>query len=163
MRSPIFPVVAPSAPGNNPNMWSKLLFSFTMKTTCSIVEGSPERAGTAAGRALRAASRALPGAAPASRRRVFSAAAVPSQSARVRWQPSDAMPLAGVRVWIVDDNDTNRKILRYLTKSWGMIPTEAASGHAALALLRASRQSPFDVAIVDEASTRTAITEVTSD
>src|ERR1043166_1274276 len=47
-----------------------------MKTTCSIVEGSPERAGIAAGAALRDAARATSGPAPANRSRLFSATAV---------------------------------------------------------------------------------------
>src|SRR5256885_13335453 len=55
----------------------------------------------------------------------------------------DALPilsLHGRSVLVVDDNDTNRKILRYLTKSWGMTPTEAAGGHEALELLRLPNQ-----------------------
>jgi signal transduction histidine kinase/CheY-like chemotaxis protein len=56
--------------------------------------------------------------------------------------------LRGKKVLIVDDNETNRKILRYLSASWGMIPTEAASGPEALNLLRAD-ETAFDVAILD--------------
>lgn len=56
--------------------------------------------------------------------------------------------LSGRRVLIVDDNHTNRKILRYLTNSWGMIPSEAASGPEALNLLHVD-QNAFDVAIFD--------------
>jgi two-component system, sensor histidine kinase and response regulator len=56
--------------------------------------------------------------------------------------------LSGKRVLIVDDNETNRKILRYLTNSWGMVPSEAASGPEALHLLQVD-QSGFDVAILD--------------
>jgi CheY-like chemotaxis protein len=51
-------------------------------------------------------------------------------------------------VLIVDDNETNRKILRYLTTSWGMLPSEAASGPAALNLLRADGAA-FAVAVLD--------------
>ena len=60
-----------------------------------------------------------------------------------RAQPS----LVGKRVLIVDDNTTNRKILRILTQKWGMIPIEAASGEAALALLE--DEDAFDVAVLD--------------
>jgi PAS domain S-box-containing protein len=59
--------------------------------------------------------------------------------------------LAAARVLIVDDNATNRSILRHQTNSWGMIPTEAESGERALALLRAGAAAgqPYDVAILD--------------
>ena len=71
--------------------------------------------------------------------------------------PSEATPdpplyrlqpyLEGRRVLIVDDNATNRHILRILTEKWGMAPVEAASGKAALALL--DEEAPFDVAVLD--------------
>jgi signal transduction histidine kinase/CheY-like chemotaxis protein len=54
----------------------------------------------------------------------------------------------GIRILVVDDNETNRKILRYLTISWGMLPTEAENGSAALVLLTAD-PLPFDVVILD--------------
>ncbi len=59
--------------------------------------------------------------------------------------------LRDLRVLVVDDNATNRKILVHQTASWGMNPVEAESGAAALELLRASIQSsePFDVALLD--------------
>ncbi|MGI8509569.1 MAG: response regulator [Gemmatimonadaceae bacterium] len=59
--------------------------------------------------------------------------------------------LEGVRVLIVDDNETNRRILMHQTSSWGMIPSETDSGLSALDALRAAAQSglPFDVALVD--------------
>ena len=59
--------------------------------------------------------------------------------------------LKGSRVLIVDDNETNRKILRYQTESWGMIASEAESGAAALKILgEANREgNPFDLAILD--------------
>ena len=41
--------------------------------------------------------------------------------------------LSGIHVLIVDDNATNRWILSEQTKSWGMIPKEAAGGREALA------------------------------
>jgi signal transduction histidine kinase/DNA-binding response OmpR family regulator len=74
------------------------------------------------------------------------AAAPHTQSVRVNVgakQPA----LEGLRALIVDDNATNRRILVAQTRSWGMLPTEAESGQAALHLLAAG--SLFDVALLD--------------
>jgi PAS domain S-box-containing protein len=62
-----------------------------------------------------------------------------------------ARNLSGARVLIVDDNFTNRGILRHQTSSWGMIPTEVESGARALELLRAAvtRGEPYDIALLD--------------
>ena len=59
--------------------------------------------------------------------------------------------LSGVRVLIVDDNGTNRRILKHQTESWGMISTEAESGRKALELLGAAvaAKTPYDVAVLD--------------
>jgi PAS domain S-box-containing protein len=59
--------------------------------------------------------------------------------------------LEGLRVLIVDDNETNRKIFVYQTTSWGMLATGAASGIEALSILKAAAEQgePFDVAILD--------------
>jgi len=59
--------------------------------------------------------------------------------------------LAGLRVLIVDDNMTNRKILSHQLGSRGMRHVEAESGKSALALLRSAAQSgeAFDLAILD--------------
>jgi len=42
------------------------------------------------------------------------------------------LPLAGIRVWIVDDNDTNRRILRRRAESWGMVVRDTALPSEAL-------------------------------
>ena len=55
--------------------------------------------------------------------------------------------LGGKRVLIVDDNPTNREILRRQTESWGMVPHEAASPTKALEYVRGG--DPFDLAILD--------------
>jgi PAS domain S-box-containing protein len=58
--------------------------------------------------------------------------------------------LEGVRVLIVDDNATNRRIFLHQTASWGMIAAEADSGKQALEMLReASHDKPFKIAILD--------------
>ena len=56
-----------------------------------------------------------------------------------------------LRVLIVDDNATNRKILSHQLGSWGMIHQEADSGFHALELLRsaAAEGVPYDLAVLD--------------
>ena len=51
------------------------------------------------------------------------------------------------RLLIVDDNETNRKILVRQTIAWGMIPVAVAGGEEALACV--VRGDQFDVAILD--------------
>jgi len=55
--------------------------------------------------------------------------------------------LADRRVLIVDDNDTNRRILSLQTQAWGMAPRDTASPAQALEWIRLGE--PFDVAILD--------------
>ena len=59
--------------------------------------------------------------------------------------------LTGVRVLVVDDNQTNRRILEVMLKSWKMQPTLADSGPAALEEMRraASNGLPFDLVLTD--------------
>jgi PAS domain S-box-containing protein len=60
----------------------------------------------------------------------------------------EAIPqLEGKRVLIVDDNATNREILRRQTESWGMVPLDSGSPTEALAWVTGGE--PFDVAILD--------------
>ena len=60
--------------------------------------------------------------------------------------------LQGVRVLVVDDNQTCRKVLTEQCASWGMQVSQAASGHAALALLhsKANLDEDFDVVLLDQ-------------
>ncbi len=44
--------------------------------------------------------------------------------------------LSGVKVLIVDDNATNRLIVREMTSSWGLVPVEAVDGKEALAAMK---------------------------
>ena len=59
--------------------------------------------------------------------------------------------LRNVRVLLVDDNATNRKILHYQVSAWGMRDSVASSGPAALTLLRkgAASEDPYTVVILD--------------
>ncbi len=60
----------------------------------------------------------------------------------------EAQPdLSGRRVLIVDDSDTNRRILTLQTRSWGMLPQDTAFPAEALAWIR--QGGPFDVVILD--------------
>jgi CheY-like chemotaxis protein len=55
--------------------------------------------------------------------------------------------LQGKRLLIVDDNPTNRRILRLQTQKWGMTPLDTGSPRHALRWLEAGEQ--FDLAILD--------------
>ncbi|MBI5490271.1 MAG: response regulator [Deltaproteobacteria bacterium] len=59
--------------------------------------------------------------------------------------------LEGLPVLVVDDNDTNRRILNEMLISWSMVPTLCDGGRAALIeLLRAtSAGTPYRLALVD--------------
>ncbi|HET6972719.1 MAG TPA: response regulator, partial [Pyrinomonadaceae bacterium] len=65
--------------------------------------------------------------------------------------PLDLNVLSGLRVLIVDDNRTNRKILSHQLDSRGVKHAEAESGKRALALLRSAVQTgeAYDLAILD--------------
>ena len=60
-------------------------------------------------------------------------------------------PIHNLRVLVVDDNETNRRILEEVLWNWGAKPTTAVDGPAALAFLRQASAAgrPFDVAIID--------------
>ena len=59
--------------------------------------------------------------------------------------------LYGLRVLVVDDNGTNRQILRHQLTVWKMLPSSAASGQEALRMLRtaATEALPYDLALLD--------------
>ncbi len=73
--------------------------------------------------------------------------AVPAENGRVERQPNERTPLAGVRVWIVDDNDTNRRILHRQLEDWGMRVYDTAFPREALQW--AQRGDACDLAILD--------------
>ncbi|HMD86589.1 MAG TPA: response regulator [Terriglobia bacterium] len=59
--------------------------------------------------------------------------------------------LHDLSVLIVDDNETNRRLLEETLKRWGAVPTPAASGQAALEALGAADAAgkPFSVILLD--------------
>jgi PAS domain S-box-containing protein len=59
--------------------------------------------------------------------------------------------LDGLRVLVVDDNATSRRILEEMLASWHMRPTVAADAHTAVSILQtaAGAGAPFDVMISD--------------
>ncbi len=59
--------------------------------------------------------------------------------------------LSGQRALVVDDNATNRRILRQQLNSWGVEAVEATNGHEALELAVAAGRNAtvFDLAIID--------------
>ena len=69
-------------------------------------------------------------------------------SSRLQNKLSD---LTNLKVLIVDDNPTNRKILMHQTESWGMKAKEAGDGFEALKKLTEAENTdaPFDLAILD--------------
>jgi CheY-like chemotaxis protein/nitrogen-specific signal transduction histidine kinase/HPt (histidine-containing phosphotransfer) domain-containing protein len=58
---------------------------------------------------------------------------------------------AGVRVLVVDDNETNRLVLEHQLTAWGMEPETAADAESALSRLQtaAAAGSPFELAVLD--------------
>ncbi len=59
--------------------------------------------------------------------------------------------LRGVRVLVVDDNATNRRIVEEIVLGWGMEPTLVDGGEPALTAIRAARDAkrPFDLVLLD--------------
>ena len=72
----------------------------------------------------------------------FSAPAVPRE-----YLQGEQPRISGKRLLIVDDNETNRRILTLQTRSWGMIPEAVAGGREGLELLE--KGIPFDLVILD--------------
>lgn len=65
--------------------------------------------------------------------------------------PVPVVDLSGLRALIVDDNSTNRFILRHILREEGAEVHEAASGHEGLAILEQSRANhqAFDLLLLD--------------
>ena len=72
-------------------------------------------------------------------------------SASVPALPKVFSELAGLKVLIVEDNETNGDILYTHASSWGMTADVVRDGNQALALLQSStaNQQPYDMALID--------------
>jgi signal transduction histidine kinase/DNA-binding response OmpR family regulator len=73
-----------------------------------------------------------------------------------RTEPAKTPPtrptiIRGTKVLVVDDNDTNRRILEEVLKSWAMVPVCASGAHQALGLLHQANKSgePFRLVLTD--------------
>jgi two-component system, sensor histidine kinase and response regulator len=66
-------------------------------------------------------------------------------------EPLQDWTLEGTRVLVVDDNDTNRKILQQQLEGWRMRVAAAANGAEALRLMHqaAADRQPYDLGILD--------------
>ena len=73
------------------------------------------------------------------------------QPANSKPQISQPTSLAGLRVCVVDDNDTNRFLLHHYSDAWGMFSVDAESGFQALTVLKdMHRQGELcDLALLD--------------
>jgi PAS domain S-box-containing protein len=69
----------------------------------------------------------------------------------IHYVPMNSDVLKGIRVLIVDDNETNREILRLQFKAWGLISMEAEDGPGALKVLYDSLELglKFQIAVLD--------------
>ena len=66
--------------------------------------------------------------------------------------PAEAVKLTGMRVLVVDDNQTNLFVLSEYLRFWDCVPVEAKSGHEALSILRdvvSGKVPPFKLILMD--------------
>jgi signal transduction histidine kinase/CheY-like chemotaxis protein/HPt (histidine-containing phosphotransfer) domain-containing protein len=73
---------------------------------------------------------------------------------RVVWEREQTSPqvdLQSLRVLVVDDNETNRALIRHQLSAWSMAHEDSADGIDALARLRnaVEEDRPFNVALID--------------
>ncbi|MBI3819434.1 MAG: response regulator [Planctomycetes bacterium] len=68
---------------------------------------------------------------------------IPAEDSR---EPGD---LSGMRILIIDDNHTNRRILREHLRAWNCYTDESTSGADGIEKLRSSARSPYQVVLLD--------------
>jgi two-component system sensor histidine kinase/response regulator len=75
----------------------------------------------------------------------------PAPEGMAKPEPVDISRLAGLPVLIVDDNETNRRILTEMCRNWGMRPTAVSGAAAALDCVRqaAKQNSGFELVLTD--------------
>jgi len=81
----------------------------------------------------------------------FTAKLRPTHGPVARSEPLPIHGLEGLRVLVVDDNATNRRILQELLSVWGMQPTSVDGGAAALVELKkaAAEGEPYPLVLLD--------------
>ena len=77
----------------------------------------------------------------------FTIKTMTSQASTRTYTPCNAAGLEGKKVLFVDDNSTNRSILKKQLEQWKLVPTVAISGEEALNIL--ARVADFDLVITD--------------
>ncbi len=65
------------------------------------------------------------------------------------WRAKAPVSLQNLPVLIVDDNDTNRRIVEHYVREWGMRPESVSSGAEALALVAARGAGSFRMGLLD--------------
>ncbi|PTY08519.1 hypothetical protein DB347_02755 [Opitutaceae bacterium EW11] len=73
----------------------------------------------------------------------------PDRPSRAPLGPAET--LGGMRVLVVDDNETNRRIIEHYLNAWNMSTVPVPDGPSALKVLRESGEGgkPFDIAVLD--------------
>ena len=71
--------------------------------------------------------------------------------APIKLSPAHVGELWGLRVLVVDDNTTNRRILKEVLCSWHMNPSLAASAQEAFSLMQRAKEEgrPFPLVLTD--------------
>jgi two-component system, sensor histidine kinase and response regulator len=81
----------------------------------------------------------------------FTARFRPGRRPAARPEPAEPERVRGLRVLVVDDNGTNRRILQEMLTNWGMRPVAVEGGRAALDALEQARKAeePFALVLLD--------------
>jgi signal transduction histidine kinase/response regulator of citrate/malate metabolism len=79
------------------------------------------------------------------------AVSFPKQSITESFNAAEQASLQGLRALIVDDNETNRKVLHHRLDRWGVVNVAVADGPAAIDAVRTAdtTRQPFDLVLLD--------------